>query len=181
MVLNEYFGPLIIDFRKDSRIDHLKHEYLKYSKNALKNSSSGSQLSDFDSSSNRKTYNNKKSGSKERLESFFLRGKSKSSKNLLENADFKKSKSKSVKSKLRGTSKSHSNLKISAETENHSSKVFTEYYGTEIQIPKKPEPKVKKEIITKIKSRDRSSKSKSKVGLLSPRVKTKVPKVGLKS
>jgi hypothetical protein len=51
--------------------------------------------------------------------------------------------------------------------------VFTEYYGTEVNFAKKkPEVKLKKETgLTKIKSREKSSKSKSKLGLLSPRGK----------
>lgn len=177
--LSEYFGPLIIDFKKDHKTDHhpvAKHQYLKCHRQHTKrskNDSNNSQLSsDYSSGYNQKKVGNK-SRSKQGLSSLLgPRGKSKSSRNLLEVADFKKSKSKSHNSKLRGVSKSQSNLKVSSETENYSSKVFTQYYGTDIHVTqKKPDVKMKKETLSKIRSSEKTSRSKHKLGLLSPRAK----------
>lgn len=50
--------------------------------------------------------------------------------------------------------------------------MFTEYYGTEIVMPKKKgEVKVRKEGLGKVKSGEKTNRSKTKVGLLSPRGK----------
>ena len=118
MVFDDYYGPLIIDFKKDKHGQRTHTEQVKgKSKRHTNKSKNSSQLSSEYSESSWKRVNGKgksKSKSKDRLDSFFGSPKGKQSKNLLQMPDFRKSKSRSHGGRLKSGSKSHSNLKISS-------------------------------------------------------------------
>lgn len=152
MDYNHYYGPLVLDFHSAATPSHLAHSNI---------------------ASSEQSYTNK-SKKPAQVKTFFRADKAKS-KTRPPGEEVRRSKSKSVTNRLAvSTSKSQSHLKTSAETDAYASKVFTEYYGTDLNFhprkPTQPDPKKKKELLT-LRSRDKSSKSRSKLALLSPREK----------
>lgn len=120
---SDYYGPLIIDFRKEHRseyqdpLDKDTDKLNRYrSKLGINDCNTNSYLSsDYSDRSKVKVKKNTKSRSKDKLQSFFGRDSSKSARNQLGH-DFKKSKSKSHGSRLGSASKSQNSLKLSSDT-----------------------------------------------------------------